>query len=291
VLGSESGGGLCIGNGGLNVTITDSTISHNAMYASFLNQSGLYVSVLQGAGIYVSSYDPSASTLTITNSTLADNTIHSVYDVSRIFGGGFHTFTKAYVYGSTFSGNTAGYGAGLFAHGPYTKMVNSTVSGNHASSWAGGVWVVGAAEIDNSTIAFNTSDTGVGGLVVSAHLNLRSSIVAQNQGALTDIWIYEGYGVLSGDHDFIGDPADVVVPPDTLTGDPMLAPLGYKGGPTMVHALITGSGAIDTGSNPLDLAYDQRGAPYSRVVGSGADIGAYETQIVVDAIFADGFDP
>jgi hypothetical protein len=290
VLGSERGAGLCISNDGLNVTIADSTISHNAMYSSFINQSGLYVSVLEGGGLYASTHEPDAATMTITNSTFADNTIHSVYDIIRIFGGGLRTDMKTYIYGSTFSGNNAGYGGGLYPQGTMAKIVNSTISGNHATRWGGGLWVIGTAEIDNSTIAFNTSDTELGGLVVSAHTTLRSSIVANNQGVYTDIFINPGYGVLSGDHDFIGDPGSVVVPPDTLTGDPMLAPLAYNGGPTMTHALIAGSGAIDAGSNPLNLEFDQRGSGFPRVVSSAADIGAYEVQQIVDEIFRDGFD-
>jgi hypothetical protein len=287
-MGSQRGAGLCVSNDGRDVTITDSTISHNAMYSAFLNQSGNYVSVLLGGGLYASTYYPDLATMTITNSTFADNTIHSVNDIVRIFGGGLRTIMKTYIYGSTFSGNNAGYGGGLFPQGRKVKIVNSTISGNHATRWGGGLWVVDTAEIDNSTIAFNTSDTEVGGLVVSANTTLRSSIVANNQGVYTDIFINPGYGVLSGDHNFIGDPGSVVVPPDTKTGDPMLAPLAYNGGPTMTHALITGSGAINGGSNPLGLPTDQRGQGFPRVIGSAADIGAYE--VLLDEIFQDGFD-
>jgi hypothetical protein len=56
----------------------------------------------------------------------------------------------------------------------------------------------------------------------------------------------------------------------------------------MTHALITGSGAINGGSNPLGLPTDQRGQGFPRVIGSAADIGAYE--VLLDEIFQDGFD-
>jgi hypothetical protein len=56
--------------------------------------------------------------------------------------------------------------------------------------------------------------------------------------------------------------------------DPRLGPLQDNGGPTPTMALLLGSPAIDAGSNPLNLPTDQRGDP--RVVGAGADIGAYE---------------
>ena len=69
------------------------------------------------------------------------------------------------------------------------------------------------------------------------------------------------------------------------------APLADNGGPTLTHALLTGSPAIDAGSNPANLATDQRGGTLrSRVSGAAADIGAFETQPPADAIFADGFD-
>src|SRR5690606_708942 len=60
--------------------------------------------------------------------------------------------------------------------------------------------------------------------------------------------------------------------------DPMLGPLAFNGGPTQTHALLAGSPAIDKGSNPAALTTDQRGAPFVRVSGPQADIGAYEKQ-------------
>ena len=44
--------------------------------------------------------------------------------------------------------------------------------------------------------------------------------------------------------------------------DPMLAPLANNGGPTRTQALLTGSPAINAGSNPLALTTDQRGVGF-----------------------------
>ncbi len=52
--------------------------------------------------------------------------------------------------------------------------------------------------------------------------------------------------------------------------------LADNGGATMTHALLPGSPAIDAGSNPDDLANDQRGVKYARVFGAAADCGAFE---------------
>ncbi|HEY8505742.1 MAG TPA: VCBS repeat-containing protein, partial [Gemmataceae bacterium] len=61
--------------------------------------------------------------------------------------------------------------------------------------------------------------------------------------------------------------------------DPMLGPLAFNGGPTQTHALLAGSPAIDKGSNPAMLTFDQRGPGFPRVVGPQADIGAVEISV------------
>jgi hypothetical protein len=71
----------------------------------------------------------------------------------------------------------------------------------------------------------------------------------------------------------------------TLTGsnnlafgtDLKLGALTNNGGLTQTHALLPGSMAIGTGSNPALLATDQRGPGFARAVGI-ADIGAFEVQ-------------
>jgi hypothetical protein len=60
--------------------------------------------------------------------------------------------------------------------------------------------------------------------------------------------------------------------------DPRLGPLASHGGPTKTRALLKGSGAINSGSNPLNVPYDQRGVGFFRVVGKATDIGAFEVQ-------------
>ena len=74
------------------------------------------------------------------------------------------------------------------------------------------------------------------------------------------------------------DPACVVsgVAPD-VAADPGLAPLAENGGPTLTHALLPGSPAINNGNTALPT--DQRGVP--RPVGPADDIGAVEQQYVI----------
>ena len=60
--------------------------------------------------------------------------------------------------------------------------------------------------------------------------------------------------------------------------DPLLAPLANNGAPTPTHALKKGSPCINMGSNPDNLATDQRGPPHPRKLGVAVDIGAFERQ-------------
>src|SRR5262249_56717111 len=54
--------------------------------------------------------------------------------------------------------------------------------------------------------------------------------------------------------------------------------LADNGGPTQTHALLPGSPAIDTGSNPASLTTDQRGGIFVRSFGAAPDMGAFEVQ-------------
>src|SRR5207249_532828 len=75
---------------------------------------------------------------------------------------------------------------------------------------------------------------------------------------------------------------------DQINTDPLLGPLQDNGGPTLRHALLHGSPAIDKGKNFSGSATDQRGAGFVRSFdlpgrpnapgGDGTDIGAFEVQ-------------
>jgi hypothetical protein len=53
--------------------------------------------------------------------------------------------------------------------------------------------------------------------------------------------------------------------------------LPFPARPTATHSLLAGSAAINKGSNPLGLAFDQRGPNFARIRGRLADIGAFES--------------
>lgn len=69
-------------------------------------------------------------------------------------------------------------------------------------------------------------------------------------------------------------------PGDQVNTDPMLGQLQDNGGPTLTHALLPGSPAIDAGGpgfTPPTL-YDQRGPGFDRVENGHIDIGSFEFQ-------------
>src|SRR5262249_43409229 len=60
--------------------------------------------------------------------------------------------------------------------------------------------------------------------------------------------------------------------------DPLLGPLASNGGPTQTHALMPDSPALHPRTNSLGPATHPRGL--LRVSGAGADMGAFEVQLV-----------
>jgi hypothetical protein len=192
---------------------------------------------------------------------------------------------------STVSGNdSSGRGAGLFSSGPLT-LINSTVAKNDSGGLGGGVYVGPSVQnptqiVWTSIIAANTVAGGQGPDFVpnpGAVLNIHSSLIGDAVGV-----------TIVGPGNLIGDSSGSGVI------DPLLGPLADNGGPTLTHALLPGSPALDQGDPSFDpndfdppLDYDQRGAPYLRVAeGDGfgvavVDIGAFESQVIPQALLGD----
>jgi len=200
------------------------------------------------------------------------------------------------LYATTISGNQAKFAAGIYVQGDLT-IRNSTISGNRASSMFGGIVAggflgTGVFTLDNSTVAFNShgSNAPGAGIQVRNGAVVNSSIIANNtsflDGNAYDLDVY--FGTITGGYNLIGT-ANAPLPPGTLSGNPHLGLLADNGGPTFTHALKSASPAIDNGINLHGLAFDQRQAGHPRVIGTSADIGAFELN-TNDVIFSDGFD-
>ena len=69
-------------------------------------------------------------------------------------------------------------------------------------------------------------------------------------------------------------------PDDQINTEPLLGPLQDNGGPTLTHALLPGSPAIDAGDPNFTPPpfYDQRGTGYDRVKNGRIDVGSFEVQ-------------
>jgi parallel beta-helix repeat protein len=231
-----------------------------------------------------------------------------------MYGGGIYstgplTMTDCVVSGNNanFDSNSLGGGVFLSGSGISATLVNVTISGNTATSGAGGIYIAGAMTLNltnvtisgntalqygamknsnsatthilNSTIANNHYSAGGnnGGIGNFASIDFKNTIVSGNDGTNctnTGTLVSWGGNLDSGNTCFF------IHPSDYLTINPLLGPLGENGGPTETMALLTGSVAIDGGTNTGCPSADQRGVlrPQDGNLNgvSVCDIGAFE---------------
>jgi hypothetical protein len=268
--GNSAGDGGGIYNTG-TLTVTGSTLSGN--------------SAGDGGGIY---NEGNMATLTLSSSTLSGNSARSGGGGIFINGG---TMT---VSNSTLSGNsTSSYGGGIYNYGTLT-VTNSTLSGNSASYYGGGIYngVSRQVTLTNVTLTANRANRDGGGLFVDGGSSdgplLHNTLIAGN--FRTDTTRNDIHGRLNpgGDYNLIGDGTGMTGLSNGVNGnqigsagapiDPLLGPLQDNGGPTLTHALLSGSPAIDAGNNAYATYWDQRGEGFPRIVNGIIDIGAFEYQ-------------
>ncbi len=268
VISSTIQGNLAIGGlgGGIYakgpITVTGSLIEGN--------QAGM-----AGGGLYLADL---GSTLNhpalLENSLIQNNQAGST-------GGGIHSrwFRTLAISGSTFYNNSAGSnGGGLYLDKAVT-VDNTTISQNTSNGKGGGLYQYefGTDVVDllNVTIYQNNASDGfdLSGIILSATNSIVAGMVGNNcEGTITSL----GYNLDSGDSCGFNQSSDIT------NMNPLLGPLEDNGGPTLTHALLPGSPAIDGGSNLPCPAIDQRGFPRP-IDGDGdgstfCDIGALELE-------------
>jgi hypothetical protein len=119
---------------------------------------------------------------------------------------------------------------------------------------------------------------------------LHNTLIAGNLRDATSTTADDVFGSLNpgGDYNLIGDGTGMTGLSNGVNGnrvgsadspiDPLLGPLTFNGGPTLTHALLSGSPAMDAGNNAYAADWDQRGPGYPRIVNGIIDIGAFEVQ-------------
>jgi hypothetical protein len=273
-----------IGNGG-TMTLEDSVISGNS---SNIGNNGTITLTRCTVTQNTSGFGGGLSTggiAVITDSTIADN-------VASPTGGGIFGGGQVTVRGSTISGNTATYAGGIFLEGGRLTVTDSTISGNTAGRQGGGVLIGGVtgrdgvAEITSSTITGNvttenySTDWGGGGIYTELRTVLDNTIVAGNQSAgqgpdVNGSVISLGYNLIGATDESSGWTGTDRTGTSANPLDPVLGPLQDNGGPTLTHAVLTGSPALGGGDQAVNGSTDQRGSVRQFV---RPDIGAFQTE-------------
>ena len=196
--------------------------------------------------------------LTITNSTIANNTAQSQ-------GGGLWVgeTSPATITNSTFSGNRAesadgndGLGGAIVLNNGSNpvNITNTTIANNYAGFQGGGFWGGGlSTTLTNSIVAYNEAHNGGNNWNVKHHTGTQFSDGGGNIQSIE----------LNAD--------DTPIAAGVTLADPKLGPLQTLND-ILVHPLLPGSPAIDAGVNAGAPATDQRGVTRD----ANTDIGAYE---------------
>jgi len=307
-----SGGG--INDFGHHLTVIDSTITGNravngggivtAGLATILRTSIINNYATNGGGIY--HYDGGLHTvLALTGGTLSANTATSkgggiyiekdvntagiekdivngniVNNTANLFGGGMYiTNGTVAVVGSTLAYNVGQNGGGgiYIDTAGHLTLTNSTVSTNSlVSGGGGGIANLGNTTLIHATLAYNSPSNlfNNGGTVTVAN-----TILATTGGANVNC----SAASTSLDYNLSNDTSCTpywTQPHDLNNKNPMLGGLVNNGGPTLTHALMGSSLALNAipaaGGCRFGIATDQRGV--ARPQGTACDIGAYEAQ-------------
>ena len=202
------------------VGLMDSTVSGNT-------------TTLDGGGLFADT-----SMVEVQNSLFASNSASEN-------GGGISTngFTGVLgVSNSTFSANTSLLAGGAIynAAAGGTTLVNATLTANSAGTSGGGIESTTLTNLGNTIVAENTSVTR-GFDVSGAYFTLGNNLIGRVEGS-SGLFFEQN-------NDLMGFSFSVL--------DPGLQPLADNGGPTLSHAIIEASPAVDTGKSLGAAQFDQ----------------------------------
>ncbi len=165
--------------------------------------------------------------------------------------------------GANGGSGSSGHGGGIINYAGALTVNGCTLSINSAYQGGGFYGVSDTTTLNNCTLSGNSATSGGGIYDTSGTLFLTNTIVGGNS--------FDNLYFSGGGFGFANN---------LTSGDPLLAPLGNYGGPTLTMPPLHGSPAIDAGLDSVMnfLATDQRG--YTRRSGAHVDIGAVEAQAV-----------
>lgn len=265
----------------------------------------------KGGGMFLRSME-SMSSVSVLGASLSGNSASG-------HGGGIYSAAdaggaiSATVEASTISGNTADSGGGIYAVAMgqallVTEIRNGTISGNTAATGSGGG--IRQAALDSSSSALKMESSALSGNSAAAGGSIDLAGESQNllPASLNNSIVTKSLGsgdcVATGNAQFLGannllDELGSRGVGSACDGLGQGAVTGFdtalsdNGGPTLTHALLPGSNAIDAGAGDCaGLSHDQRGARRP-LDGTGdgdaiCDIGPVE--VGETPIFSDGFE-
>jgi parallel beta-helix repeat protein len=295
VVDSEAFGGL---HGILNEFMATAIVTDSVLHDNAFGIRNLGVATLEGCSLDGNTTIAGDSGAGVTSSGILNMVDSVVGDNTASDGGGIRNTGIATLRNCTIAGNKTsgiggtGAGGGIWNTGTL-EMANCTISGNQAlTGQGGGIWNSGSGSLvlRNCTVSENTASSGGGVAVGAGSVELANTIVAANtaadgvdcQGPSTSL----GFNLIGNATgcDLAASQGDLVGSAESPV-DPMLGPLQGNGGPTLTHALLFGSPAIEAGSPATPgsggsacESSDQRGV--ARPQGARCDIGAYEAPAI-----------
>ena len=224
-------------NTGGNLTLNQATIT-GGLRSELVDNAG--------GGIYNDN-----GTLTLNNSTVSGN--------SARYGGGISTVNgTTTINNSTISNNFANTAGGVESYNNSTTTLNnSTISQNLANNEGGGIANSGnsTTNLVRTIISGNMSSIGAEGWMNSNAINGNNHNVLGHSG-LTNAEAFAGFNPSGSDVNATSDGGGT---PTALTNI-LNTTLANNGGPTLTHALVSGSPAIDIAPTSSAGLIDQRGA-------------------------------
>jgi Right handed beta helix region len=282
-----SGGAIALAKTEAGLAISDCSIKQNSSTAPASTVNG-------GGALFVLGH----SSVSIIRSTFSGNTSTNAAGGVYLFNGG-----TVLIQETTLSDNSAaGNGGAITVWSSTLTVINSTIAGNTATL-GGGIRINSIANLtlNNCTVATNSASGWGGGISVGgsiAIVSLSSTIVATNVCAVAADISTPGSFAIGGGNNLIGvaDQGGFTLTGSNKTGmqsnplDPLLATLGAYGGPTLTMGLLSGSPAIDVGTDN-GYSFDQRGTGFARKIGASADVGAFEGVVVNPVAKMNAFGP